>query len=94
MHFQVKVRVDVSKMSEFAQKLQMGELDRSAIRGDTWCLKSDPAVGFSIWETESRMEFDEIFGAWRQYYSEVEVSEVIPPIEAMMLLFSRMKKGS
>jgi hypothetical protein len=87
MLFQVKVRVNLAKMAEFGQKLQSGELDRSCIRGETHCLKSDPAVGFSIWETDSKNEFDVKFAPWRTYYDAVEVNEVITPVEAMTRLF-------
>jgi hypothetical protein len=83
MRFQVKVKVDVSKMAEFGQKLQQGALDRSCIRGETHCLKNDPAVGFSIWEAASVEEFEAKFAPWRMYYSEVEINEVITPLEAM-----------
>jgi hypothetical protein len=86
MHFMVRVRVDVSKMGEFAQRLQKGELDRSSIRGETHCLKADPAVGFSIWEASSRAEFDAKFDPWREFYSEANVDEVISPMEAMTAL--------
>jgi hypothetical protein len=89
MLFQVKVRVNLAKMAEFGQKLQKGELDRSCIRGETHCLKNDPAVGFSIWEAESRIEFDSKFSAWRNYYDDVEVNEVITPVEAMTSLFKK-----
>ena len=87
MLFQVKVRVNISKLSEFAQKLQKDELDRSCIRGETYCLKSDPAVGFGIWEAYSRNEFETRFAPWRQYYDDVEVTQVITPLEAMASLF-------
>jgi hypothetical protein len=90
--FQVKVRVNAAKMLEFGQMLQKNELDRSCIRGETHCLKNDPAVGYSIWETNSKDEFETKFGAWRKYYSEVDVREVITPLEAMTILFSQMKK--
>jgi hypothetical protein len=89
MLFQVKVRVNLAKMAEFGQKLQRGELDRSGIRGETYCLKNDPAVGFSIWEADTKSEFDSKFAAWRNYYDDVEVNEVITPLEAMMRLFKR-----
>jgi len=87
MLFQVKVTVDIAKIAEFGHKLQQGELDRSCIRGDTHCLKSDPAVGFSIWEAVSRDEFDKKFAPWRIYYADVEIKEVITPIEARSVLF-------
>jgi hypothetical protein len=92
MLFQVKVRVDLTKMAEFGQKLQRGELDRSCIRGETHCLKHDPAVGFSIWESESQSEFDTKFNPWRNYYNEVEIKEVITPMDAMSTLFNQLKK--
>ena len=93
MQFQVKVRVDLSRMLEFGQKLQKGELDRSLIRGETHCLKDDPAVGFSIWEAASLEEFNVKFEPWRKYYSEVTVSEVISPMQAMTVLFDQLKNN-
>jgi hypothetical protein len=89
MLFQVKVRVNLAKMAEFGQKLQKGELDRSCIRGETRCLKNDPAVGFSIWEADSKDEFETKFAPWRNYYDAVEVNEVITPLEAMTILFKK-----
>jgi len=89
MLFQVKVRINLAKMAEFGQKLQMGELDRSCIRGETHCLKSDPAVGFSIWEADSKNEFDARFAPWKYYYDDVEINEVITPLEAMARLFKK-----
>jgi hypothetical protein len=88
MLFQVRVRVDIPRMLEFALKLQSGELDRSCIRGETHCLKDDPAVGFSIWEAESRSEFDKKFAPWKKYYAEAEIREVITPVEAMAALLA------
>ena len=44
MLFQVKVRVNLAKMAEFGQELRQGELDRSCIRGETYCLRNDPAA--------------------------------------------------
>jgi hypothetical protein len=87
MLFQVRVRVNLATMAEFGQRLQGGELDRSGIRGETYCLKEDPAVGYSIWEAGSVEEFEAKFAGWRGYYEDVEVSEVITPQEAMGLLF-------
>ncbi len=86
MRFLVKVRIDPARLAEFGGKLQRSELDRSAVRSDTWCLKDDPAVGYSIWEAEDRPEFDSLFAGWRPYYSETEVREVVSPAEAMRSL--------
>ena len=89
MRFLVKVKVNVLKMAEFGKKLQNNELDRSLIKSETYCLKADPAVGYSIWEAESREEFDTKFKPWSEYYSETEISEVISPMESMTLLASK-----
>lgn len=61
MLFQVKVRVDVAKMAAFGNRLQAGDLDRSAIRGETYCLADDPAVGYSVWEAADRASFEKLF---------------------------------
>lgn len=92
MFIQVKVRVDISRMNEFGQKLQKGELDRSCIHGETFCLKDDPAVGYSIWKVDSWDEFETKFASWRNYYSDVDTREVITPMEAMTILFNQVKK--
>ena len=86
MYFQVKVRVDVVKMAEFGAKLREGSLDRSAIRGETYCLADDPAVGYSIWEAPDGAAFDVVFAGWKPYYLETEVRPVITPAEAMARL--------
>ncbi len=86
MYFQVRVRVDVARMAEFGAKLRDGSLDRSFIRGETYCLADDPAVGFSVWETRDRAEFETVFSAWKPYYSETEVRPLITPAEAMRQL--------
>lgn len=91
MKFLVKVKVNLQTIAEFGQRLQNGELDRSCIRGETHCIKNDPAVGYSIWEAESDDEFTKKFNPWRQYYEEVEVNEVITPNEAMIGLLSKMR---
>lgn len=91
MRYLVKVRVDTTRMAEFGRALQNGELDRSCIRGETHCLLEDPAVGFSVWETESRDDLDQRFAGWRPFYSDVDVREVVSPGEAMVLLMNQMQ---
>ena len=61
MRFLVKVRVDVAKIPEFGAMLRGNKLDRSAIRGETYCLSEDPTVGYSVWEAENRVAFDALF---------------------------------
>lgn len=92
MRFLVKVRVNLATMLEFGQKLQQGELDRSCIRGETYCIKNDPAVGYSIWEADNRQEFDEKFGPWKKYYEETDIREVIATNESMRLLMEQIQR--
>jgi hypothetical protein len=84
--FLVRVRVDVGLLERFGQALRNGTLDRSCVRGETYCLGDDPAVGYSVWEAESRDDFDARFSSWKEYYAEAEAWEVIAPDEAMLLL--------
>ena len=88
MRYLIRVRVNPATIMEFGMKLQAGELDRSLIKSEAYCLKDDPAVGYSIWEAASIAELETKFNPWRQYYSEVEISEVISPIEAMTLIIA------
>ncbi len=89
MLFQVKVRVDVARMAEFGAKLQAGALDRSAIRGETFCLADDPAVGYSVWEAPDEASFRKRFEGWKPYYAEVDIRPLITPAEAMRRLMAR-----
>ncbi len=82
MKFLVKVRVNVPTMAEFDKAIRAGKLDNSAIRGETHCLKDDPAVGYVAWEVGSREEFDAKFNPWRKFLRDVEIVEVISPQEA------------
>jgi hypothetical protein len=91
MRFLLKVRVNLETMRAFGAALQKGELDRSCVRGETVCLKDDPAVGYSVWETVSREEFDLKFDPWRAYYDAVEVREAISPNEAMTMLYRKKR---
>jgi hypothetical protein len=89
MRLLVKVRVDGSRLAEFGKALACGALDRGAVRGDTLCLRADPAVGYSVWEVADREEFERRFAAWRRFYAEVEAAEVISPLESMQALMPR-----
>lgn len=90
MFFQVKARLDQAAMMEFVQKLRSDALDHSAIRSEAYCLKSDPAVGFSIWEAADRAAFDKAFAPWDPYYTEVEITEMITAQQSMGELIKRL----
>ena len=58
MVLQIKVTVKKSTLQEFAGKIMSGDLDRSAIMGETYCEKDNPAVGISYWEVDDMDEFE------------------------------------
>lgn len=86
MKFLVKVRVDARKLAEFGAALAANRLDRGAIRGDTHCLRADPAVGYSVWEAADRADFEGKFAPWRAYYAEAEAQEIVTPAESFAML--------
>lgn len=92
MLFFVKVRIDTSKMMEFGQKLQNGEIDTSHTIM-TYCIKEDPTVGISFWHADSQKSFEDIFAQHRVYYKELmEVVQVITPMDSMKLILENMNK--
>lgn len=89
--FFVIVRINISKMIEFGQKLQNGEIDTSHIIL-TFCKKDDPTVGMSFWKAESREQFDDVFAQHRPFYNDVlEITPVITPMDSMKLIMLEMK---
>ena len=91
MFFFVKVRIDTSKIMEFGQKLQSGELDTSHTIM-TYCIKDDPTVGISFWQSDNQKSFEEVFASHREYYKEIiETIQVITPMNAMKLIMENMK---
>lgn len=89
MLFFVKVRLDVNKLGEFAQRLQAGAFSAHPI--STYCLQADPSVGLNIWEAADREAFERAFAPQREYYAEVlEVIPVITPQEAQQILVTWM----
>jgi hypothetical protein len=92
LFFFVKVRIDTTKMMEFGQKLQSGELDTSHTIM-TYCVKDDPTVGISFWQSDSQKSFEEVFAQHRRYYKEVvEIIPVTTPSNAMILIIEKMQK--
>ena len=94
MLFFVKVRIDATKMMEFGQKLQNGEIDTSHTLM-TYCMKDDPTVGMSFWHADSLKNFEDVFAHHRVYYKEViEVTPVVTPMDSMKLIMEMMKVQS
>jgi hypothetical protein len=92
MLFFVKVRIDVSKLTELGRKIQSGEFNTHPT--STYCLKDDPAVGLNIWEAVDLEDFEKKFAPHRKYYTEVvEVTPVITAADAQQVLAKQMKAG-
>jgi len=89
MILQIKVKVKIDTLTEFAQKLMFGQLDRSAIIGETYCEKNEPTVGIGYWQVDDMKEFEEKFSSWKQFYETFEVKEVLTAKDAF---FSILKK--
>ena len=89
IYFMVKVKVNKELLTEFGKALANNELDRSSVKSETFCIKNDPAIGYSIWETETKEEFDKKFGPWKRFYFETETTEMITPNEAMLALMKK-----
>jgi len=91
MLFFVKVRIDTTKMIEFGQKLQNGEIDTSHTIM-TYCVKDDLAVGLSFWHADNQKNFEDVFAQHRVFYKEViEVIPVVTPMDSMKLILENMK---
>lgn len=86
MRFIVKATLNRTKLKEFTGALERGELDSSCVKGETYCLKEEPAAGYNIWEAATREEFESKAHGWRIYCDSFEVTEIITPEEAMGLL--------
>jgi Ribbon-helix-helix protein, copG family len=92
LFFFVKVRIDTTKMMEFGQKLQNGEIDTSHTIM-TYCIKDDPTVGLNFWYADTIEEFEKVLAQYRTYYKEIiETIQVITPMSAMKLIMENMKK--
>ena len=87
MIFQIKVKVKMETLKEFAEVLIAGKLDRSAVISETYCEKDEPSVGISYWKVEDLKELDTKFSLWKPYYENVEIKEVVTARDAMSLLF-------
>ena len=89
MILQIKVKVKISTIKEFAAKLMSGQLDRSANISERYCEKSEPTVGISYWKVENMEEFENLFSSWKEFYETFEVKEVIAAKDAFFLILNQ-----
>lgn len=93
MLFFGKVRINITKLKEFGQKLQSGALGLSFTK-TTHCLPDDPTVGLNIWEALDREDLEKKLEPHRAYYSEVfEITPVITALESQKGLMEKMKRN-
>jgi hypothetical protein len=92
MLFFGKVRINITKLKEFGEKLQSGALGPSFTKS-THCLQDDPTVGLNIWEARDREDLEKKLKPHRVYYAEVlEIEAVITPQESQRILIEQLKK--
>lgn len=89
MLLQIKVKVKIETLKDFAEKLMTGQLDRSAIISETYCEKDEPSIGISYWQVDNMQEFENKFSSWKQFYESCEIKEVVTAKDAMVALFNR-----
>ena len=89
MIVQIKVKVKISLLKSFAEKLMSGQLDRSAIISETYCEKNEPSIGISYWKVNDMDEFENKFSLWKQFYETYELKEVVTAKDAMVALFNQ-----
>ena len=89
MIVQIKVKVKISLLKGFAEKLMSGQLDRSAIISETYCEKNEPSIGISYWKVNDMDEFENKFSLWKQFYETYELKEVVTAKDAMVALFNQ-----
>jgi hypothetical protein len=93
MLFFGKVRIDITKLKEFGEKLQAGALGPSFTKA-TYCLLEDPTVGLNIWEARDREDLEKKLKPHRVYYTELlEITPMILPQESQKILMERMKRN-
>ncbi len=93
MLFFVKAKIDAVRLIEFGTKLQGGELNTDSIR-HTYCYRNDPTMGISVWEADSKEDFEAKFAPYKEYCAEVlEQDEIITPEETKQVLMEQLMQS-
>lgn len=93
MLFFVKAKIDATRLLEFGNKLQGGELNTDSIL-HTYCYKEDPTMGITVWQADNKEDFDAKFAPYKEYCTEViEESEVLTPDETKQLLMEQLMQS-
>jgi hypothetical protein len=92
MLFFVKVRVDVSRLAEYGQKLQSGAIGTHPL--STYCLADEPTIGLNIWEAEDRESLEEAFAPHGEYSQVLEIVPVVTAQAAQRILMKRASNAT
>ena len=77
MLFYVKIQLKMDKMSEMLAKSSKGEIPSPASYSTIYCSNSEPGLGYSIFDVDSRSQLDEILDKLKPYSEVYEVAHVI-----------------
>lgn len=77
MLFYVKIQLKMDKMSEMLEKSLKGEIPSPARYSTIYCSNSQPGLGYSIFDVESRSKLDEILEKLKPYSEVYEIAHVI-----------------
>lgn len=77
MLFYVKIKLRMDKMGEMLEKSSKGEIPSPAKYSTIYCSSSDPGLGYSIFNVESKAHLDEILDKLKPYSEVYEVDNIV-----------------
>ncbi|HEX9058650.1 MAG TPA: hypothetical protein VF941_00560 [Clostridia bacterium] len=77
MLFYVKIKINMGKMPQMLEKSSKGEIPSLAKYSTIYCSSTEPGLGYSIFNVESRAQLDEILDKIKPYSEVYEIAHVI-----------------
>jgi hypothetical protein len=77
MLFYVKIRLATDKMSEMREKSSKGEIPNPAKYSTIYCSSTEPGLGYSIFNVESKEQLDWILDKLKPYSEVYEVAHIM-----------------
>jgi hypothetical protein len=77
MLFYVKIQLKMDKMAEMLEKSSKGEIPSPSDYSTIYCSDSEPGLGYSIFNVESKEQLDKILEKLKPYSEVYEVAHII-----------------
>lgn len=77
MLFYVKIQLIMGKMAEMLEKSSRGEIPSPAKYSTIYCSSTEPGLGYSIFNVDSKEQLDEILDKLKPYSEVYEIAQVI-----------------